>query len=49
MPNRSPDPSIRETIKRLIREEFRLLAQHTLGDLEQLRIEEILCRPRPVL
>ena len=31
----------REYIQRLVKEELRLLARHTLGDLEQLRIEEI--------
>ena len=41
MPNRSLEPSIRETIKRLITEELRLLARQTLGELERLRIEEI--------
>jgi hypothetical protein len=41
MLNRGLDPSIRETINRLIKEELRLLARRTLGDSERLRIEEI--------
>jgi len=41
VPIQTFDPPTREQIKRLVKEEQRLLAQQTLADLDRLRLVEI--------
>jgi len=41
LPDQNLEPPTREHIERLVKEELRLLAQQTLADSDQLRIEEI--------